>query len=259
MVTRVISTIVALPLLFFFVLMGGLYLEVAAALVTLIGLHELFKSFKKNLYKPFENITYILVLFTYIVLHYNNYSLLLFGLAFYIGFVLLQYLFDKDRKFSDVGLTLTGVFYILFFVYHVILLSKVEPSFFIWYIFIVSWGADTGAFFAGRAFGKKKLFERVSPKKTVEGAIGGIVSAVLFAGIFTLYFDKTLVIYSMIIGAFGSSISILGDLIASRIKREMDVKDFGAIMPGHGGVLDRFDSLLFVTPFVYYFIIFFIN
>ena len=254
MLTRFISSIIALPLLFFFVLMGGLYLEVAVGIVSLIALYEFFAALKKKSLKPSEFITYVLLIALYIILHFELSGLISIAILIYVAYLLVQYLFNPDKKFADVGVTIVAAFYVIFFFYHVVLLSNLEPSFYIWYIFIVSWGADTGAYFAGVSFGKHKMMPSVSPKKTIEGAVGGVLSAILISVIFTLFNDKSFVIYSVFIGITGSLISIVGDLIASRIKREMDVKDFGNIMPGHGGVLDRFDSLLFVTPFVYYFI-----
>lgn len=254
MITRVISSIIALPLLFLFVIKGGVFLEVAAFIVSAIALHEFFAALKKRNYQPFEYTTYALLLFVYILLHFNQYSLLGILSLFYVSVLLILYLFKPSRKFSDVGATITASLYIIFFFYHVILLADVKPSFYIWYIFIVSWGADTGAYFAGVTLGKNKLMPSVSAAKTIEGAVGGIISAVVFSVIFTMFYDKSFVGYSVLIGLFGSIISIAGDLVASRIKREMGVKDYGNIMPGHGGILDRFDSLLLVTPFVYYFI-----
>jgi len=122
--------------------------------------------------------------------------------------------------------------------------------------FLISWMTDTGAYFAGRLFGKHKLAPTISPKKTVEGAIGGFVFCMLvvsgLAYLLTgplniLSFDVNWV-YLLIITAAGSVISMIGDLSFSVIKRAFDIKDFGNIMPGHGGVLDRFDSTLFVCP-----------
>lgn len=254
MITRVITAIVALPLLFFFVLMGGIYLELAALVISGIALFEFFSAIKKKDYKPFELVTYILLLLIYIIFHFDKVNLFSFLALIYISSLLMLFLFNSSKNFKDVGGTITGAIYVIFFFYHVILLSKLEPSFYIWYIFIVSWGADTGAYFAGVTLGKNKLMPTVSGKKTIEGAVGGVLSAILLSIVFTYFNDKSFIIYSIFIGLFGSIISIIGDLVASRIKREMGVKDFGNIMPGHGGVLDRFDSLLLVTPFVYYFI-----
>ncbi len=133
--------------------------------------------------------------------------------------------------------------------------------------FIVAWLTDTGAYFAGSLFGKHKLAPNISPKKTVEGAVGGLVLAVLgsvaYIFIMVAIFAGSTPIVSVIIrfavlGLVGSIIAQLGDLALSCIKRDFKKKDYGAILPGHGGILDRFDSVLFVTPVVYYMMLYII-
>lgn len=126
------------------------------------------------------------------------------------------------------------------------------------YVLFCAWFGDSGAYFVGTFLGKHKLCPNVSPKKTVEGLIGGILSVGVFVFLETLIFNLFIFgeaqinyIPVVIIGMIASAFGVLGDLSASVIKREFDVKDFGNIMPGHGGVLDRFDSVLFVAPFVY--------
>ena len=127
-------------------------------------------------------------------------------------------------------------------------------------VFAVSWGSDGGAYFVGRFLGKRKLAPDISPNKTIEGFVGGIFSSALivsaYTGVFILYNNYVgqtfsvnwigLIVFAMI----GSVVSVLGDLTASLIKREFKIKDFGKIMPGHGGVVDRFDSVFFVSPFL---------
>lgn len=255
MLVRIISAIVALPLLFFFVIKGGIYLELAAAVISGIAIYEFFNAVKDK-YKPMVIHSYIFLIGFYFFSH-QGYQVALMGLVvLYITSMMITFVIDHDKKIGDVGITIIGAIYIIFFLYHVVLFSKMEDSYFIWYIFIVSWGADTGAYFAGKKFGKRKLSPTVSPNKTVEGAIGGMFTAALMSVGLSLYFDDSFIIYGVCIAVVGSIISIFGDLVASKIKREMDIKDFGHIMPGHGGIMDRFDSLLLVTPFVYYCVVF---
>lgn len=133
-------------------------------------------------------------------------------------------------------------------------------------VFLFAWGTDTGAYFAGRAFGKHKLIPKVSPKKTVEGAVGGIVCSALLTCAY-LWFLRNVMNISHIGGASYAGVSILavaasvlsqmGDLTASAIKRDCGVKDFGTILPGHGGIMDRFDSVAFIAPSVFYFFVYF--
>lgn len=251
MLIRIISSIVALPILFFFVLMGGLYLEVAVGVISFIALYEFLNALKKK-YKPVEIPTYLLLIVFNLAYHYKAFVVLSGAITVYIAFLFLLYVFDHSRHFADIGVTFLGAAYIIFFLYHVILLSQLKPSYMIWFIFLASWGADTGAYFTGRFFGKRKLAPVISPKKTVEGAIGGVISSAVLCMLMSIYFEPALIPHSIAIGVVGSLISIVGDLSASKIKREMGIKDYGNIMPGHGGILDRFDSVILVTPFIYY-------
>src|SRR5699024_10021113 len=117
------------------------------------------------------------------------------------------------------------------------------------YALLIVWVTDTGAYLFGRAFGKNKLWPRISPNKTIEGSVGGTLCAVLLAVFFSLmnYLDTSMIslaIFTVILSIFGQ----MGDLVESALKRHFDVKDSGTILPGHGGILDRFDSFIFVLP-----------
>ena len=130
-------------------------------------------------------------------------------------------------------------------------------AYFAWVPFI-AWVCDTCAYFAGRAFGKHKMAPVLSPKKTIEGAIGGILGSVIVGAIigYILYRNETHSIATvwglMIICFAGSIISQIGDLLASGIKRDHNIKDYGTLIPGHGGIMDRFDSVIFVIPCIYF-------
>ena len=120
---------------------------------------------------------------------------------------------------------------------------------------VLTWSADSGAYFAGRAFGKNKLFERVSPKKTIEGVVGGVVLSTVVSYFFcSTWLPEVPVVSSILIGVVWALLSVVGDLVESMMKRAFGVKDSGNIMPGHGGVIDRLDSLLFTFPATWLFI-----
>jgi phosphatidate cytidylyltransferase len=133
----------------------------------------------------------------------------------------------------------------------------------VWLIFIGAWGSDTCAYCVGMLFGKRKMAPKLSPKKSIEGCIGGVVGAALIGYIYALILGSKMVgidnprLLFAIIGASASVISQFGDLAASAIKRNFDIKDYGSLIPGHGGILDRFDSIIFTAPIVYYLSVFF--
>lgn len=116
------------------------------------------------------------------------------------------------------------------------------------------WASDTGAYFTGRFLGKHKLFERLSPKKTIEGFLGGVVTAMITGFLASLFFESSSALYWILTGAIMSVTGTLGDLFESMIKRQFQVKDSGTILPGHGGILDRFDSTFISIP-VYWLLI----
>lgn len=137
-------------------------------------------------------------------------------------------------------------------------------AYLVWMIFISSWISDTCAYLVGVLFGKHKLVPHLSPKKTIEGAIGGIAGSALVGGLFGFFLlDKTMNVSQFgpilfVIGAIGSVVSQVGDLAASAIKRNHDIKDYGNLIPGHGGIMDRFDSVIFTAPMIYFLIILFL-
>ena len=124
--------------------------------------------------------------------------------------------------------------------------------------YVSSWGSDTCAYVVGRLFGKHKLAPVLSPKKSVEGAIGGVLGSALIGVIFGLIMSnytgksENLIVIFAVIGGLGSVISQIGDLAASGIKRNYDIKDYGHLIPGHGGILDRYDSMIITAPIVYF-------
>lgn len=184
----------------------------------------------------------------------------------YCVFTLLVFsamiIYHKETTFKEVGVLYSMVVLIPSALQTLVSLRNLSENHGMFYVLIAvlsAWVADAGAYFAGTFFGKHKLCPDISPKKTVEGAIGGLVVNVvvmLLCGVLfsELYYKgeahaNYLVLF--VIGFFGSILSILGDLSFSLIKRSCHIKDFGQVIPGHGGMLDRFDSVIFTAPFVY--------
>ena len=154
-----------------------------------------------------------------------------------------------------------GLFYagiMLSYIYKVRILEN--GGYLVWLVFIGAWGSDTFAYITGMTIGKRKFLPKLSPKKTLEGCIGGVVGAAFVGFLYGLIFSQHFTLVSnpkvafMIICGSSSIISQLGDLTASAIKRDHKIKDYGRLIPGHGGILDRFDSIIFVAPVVYYLI-----
>ncbi len=147
-------------------------------------------------------------------------------------------------------------FYISFFMSYLTKIGAEFGSLGALWAFIIAWICDSGAYFAGVFLGKHKLVPHISPKKTVEGAVGGVVAVLIATVIYYIIYAKTFVasdlIKYLVMGFVASILSQFGDFIASCIKRDIDVKDYGSILPGHGGFMDRFDSVLFISPLVYY-------
>lgn len=258
MLKRTISAIVALPLLFLVILNGGIYLYIAAFILSIIGQFEFYKAFGKK-HDFIVTIGYIMTFMWYLSMYFDlskSFESLLITL--YVFSLLTHMVFSKaeDVLYEEM-IGFIGFFYVSFLISHIILISKVHDGFFMWYPFILAFSADTFAYITGKLFGKRKLIPSVSPNKTVEGALGGLILCTGLSGLYAYMYKPEFLPYAILLGLLGSPLSIIGDLIGSRIKRITKIKDFGKIMPGHGGVLDRFDSILITMPLVYYFIVIF--
>ncbi|MBW4862577.1 MAG: phosphatidate cytidylyltransferase, partial [Paeniclostridium sp.] len=159
----------------------------------------------------------------------------------------------------DFSITFIGMFYIPIFLDFIVLtINNFDlGNIYVWLIFIVSFMTDTFAYFSGYLFGRHKLIPSISPKKTIEGSIGGILGSTICCVAFGYVFNLGIA-HMILVGSIGSVVAQLGDLFASAIKRYVGIKDYGKLIPGHGGILDRFDSVILVAPFVYYAIYVFI-
>ena len=222
-----------------------------------IALYEFSKLVKINLW--FSLIT---GLFIYVITCKSKFDLIidsfLTGFTTSISILLIGFLFSKKRQ--KISKPFRYVLLFGYIIFPFLLLTKVplgingyNPKILI-SIFVLIWTNDTFAYLVGKNFGKHKLLPSISPKKTIEGFVGGIIFSILISYFLATYFIETKqFIYWIIIAIIVSIFSTLGDLIESKFKRIANVKDSGNIMPGHGGVLDRLDSIIFVIPFIYLF------
>ncbi|KRQ86981.1 Phosphatidate cytidylyltransferase [Caloramator mitchellensis] len=258
---RVISAIIAIPLLLFFTIKGGIIFKIGVFILSLIGIYEYSNAYKNTNNKVIVPILLFGLLLHTVILNMRNLEVL-FPLIILICVVSMATpIFTKKYNIISSAITVIGFIYIVnFFGFLVLLRTEVQGYKYIWIVFLIAWASDTFAYYSGRIFGRHKLCPEVSPKKTVEGAVGGILGSIIGLIIWHFLFkDITIPVAHLIaLGFFGGIISQIGDLSASLIKRFVNIKDYGNIMPGHGGVLDRFDSILFIAPIVYYYIELFI-
>ena len=253
--TRLISGIVLVLAALLVIISGGPVLYGALMCVSVIGAGELMRAMKVHgsRYSLLEITSFLTVIVYYTVLFLGREDL---QLAVLIGGVILNmfvYVFTYPRYHAD---QITAAFFSI--VYAGVMLSFIYQTrmmeggaFLVWLIFLCSWGCDTCAYCVGMLIGKHKMAPVLSPKKSVEGAVGGVVGAVLLGAVYGAAVKGEILEYGVICGA-GALISMVGDLAASAIKRNHDIKDYGTLIPGHGGIMDRFDSVIFTAPVIYY-------
>ena len=248
---RTITGLILVALTIFLTFRGGKLLSYFVFLISIIGLREFYNAVNNKNYKPIRSIGYIACIGFLL----NSLGYEIISLNFIMFFVtislIIAFVLNEKIKLTDISITFFSIFYIPFLFQHIIYL---DGSIYIWFIFITAWGTDTFAYLAGNLFGKTKLCPELSPNKTVEGSIGGILGSVLITILFSKYFNFYPLWKLILLSALAAIIAQFGDLAASKIKRIMGIKDYGFILPGHGGILDRFDSILFTAPFVYYFV-----
>jgi phosphatidate cytidylyltransferase len=260
---RLASGIVLVVLAILIVGRGGLPLFVTTALISLCGLFELYRVLKIEK-TPLGMVGYLTTIAYYglIWIHGERYVTLMAIASLMLLMSIYVFTFPK-YKTEEVTAAFFGVFYaaiMLSYLYQVRALT--DGIYLVWLIFISSWGCDTCAYCAGCLFGRHKMAPRLSPKKTIEGAVGGVAGAALLGFLYASFYGKNMLeirdpqAVCAIASAIAGMISMIGDLAASAIKRNHDIKDYGNLIPGHGGILDRFDSVLFTAPAIYFAIMF---
>lgn len=237
-----------------------LALNIAVALISIFAVYELIKAM--GLQKKLLLVVPALATAAAIPLCYNRDMLFNIYCLFTAALFLFLISFHKTVSFQQIAAAYSMVVIIPMGLGTLVSLRKIGGSHGMFYVLVAifaAWVSDAGAYFAGTFFGKHKLCPNISPKKTVEGAVGGaivnILVLVLLGALFQYGFyngaEQVNFVLLGCIGLFGTLTSILGDLSFSLIKRGCHIKDFGQVIPGHGGILDRFDSVIFTAPFVY--------
>ena len=253
--TRLISGIVLVILALATIICSGPVLLVTLIGVSCIGMQELYRAAGVHEGKTngLEIASYLAIVIYYLAVAYLPVSYHL--PAVILGVLVMMSIFvftypkyqNKQIMTAFFGMVYVGV--MLSYIYQ----TRVLPggAFLVWLIFLCSWGCDTCAYCVGMLIGKHKMAPILSPKKAVEGGVGGVAGAALLGAIYAAATGGKIAEYALIC-AVGALISMVGDLAASAIKRNQGIKDYGKLIPGHGGILDRFDSVIFTAPVIYY-------
>ena len=259
-IKRITSGLLGFPLVLLILLIGDkIIVDVALSIIALLAMNEYFNAVSK-VSKPVRWLGYLSCLSIALVhIVPKEYLSTIVTLAVpTILLILFSQVIATEMKttFKDIAYTFIGIFYVVFFMMFVAFINGMQDgNILIWYAIIAAWGTDIFAYFVGKAIGKHK-FSKISPKKSIEGCIGGTLGAILLMLLYT-YVANTFwgMNYSYLfiagIGLILSLIGQIGDFAASSIKRSVDIKDFSNLIPGHGGMLDRIDSLIFLAPFAY--------
>ena len=270
---RIIAALIMIPAVVFLLLAGKTALVVAASIIALMSVYEMCAAYGFNKKEKIPVLIYIMlsvpivfVVKSGVIIDKAGLDILSFVLTAYIllGFVLML-IFNENVKMRDMfSALLVSCLLVYFLSYAVKIRTEMElGAYLIWAILVGACFTDTFALFGGKFFGKRKLAPKISPKKTVEGSVSGIVGSVLMMMIFgfiVTLIDKDIAanyLYLALLGVVTSVFAQVGDLSLSAIKREAGIKDYGNLIPGHGGILDRLDSIIFVSAVTYYFILYF--
>lgn len=256
---RLISGILLIVIALVTIILGNDILLVTMLLISLIGVFEMYRIFGIEK-KATGYIGYAAVIAYYLLLRTGHIEYMTVLFVLFIMCLMVLYVFSFPvLKTDEVMASLFGMIYVAVMISFVYYVRMGENGLYnVWLIFLCSWGSDTCAYVAGVAFGRHKMAPTLSPKKSVEGAAGGIIGAALLGLIYAAVFKEKIYIQYvdvrvayLLICIVGAGISMVGDLAASAIKRNHDIKDYGKLIPGHGGIMDRFDSVIFVAPVIY--------
>ncbi len=260
-IKRVLTTVIGMPIIIaIFVLANPIIIDILLAIVAIRSIYEYSTCAKKtcNIISWIAYIPAIMIAFLHIISKDIWLKVLPIIIPVFLLFAFFQVIItDGKNTYKDVVYTVTGTFYLItLIVFFSLLYGAKNGKIYIWYIMLSAWGSDILAYIIGKHFGKHK-FSKISPNKTIEGCIAGLLGAIILSLIYTFFINKAfplnieylhIIIISAILGIIGQ----IGDFSASVIKRHFEVKDFSDLFPGHGGMIDRIDSIIFIAPFAYY-------
>ena len=266
MLKRMLTALIGIPFSVIVLVFANKYVvDIIAGILAVMGIYEVFKCLQ-NKYKPVYwtgFLSCLIIPFIHIIPN-DILQILFMVLPVAVLMILfIQGVFTRMKtSFSDIAVSYAGIMYIVGLFIFVALLFGFERDgvsvgkYFIWYLFFATWGSDAWAYLIGVRIGKHK-FSKISPKKSVEGAIAGIVFGIALMLITTAVFNNCFdcsfsYLKVALMGLLLTVIGQIGDLVASSIKRSVDVKDFSNLLPGHGGIVDRFDSVIFAAPFAFF-------
>ncbi|MDO5402737.1 MAG: phosphatidate cytidylyltransferase [Eubacteriales bacterium] len=260
MKTRVLSGIVLAIIMISSLLTGGWYLYGLTLGISLIGMFELYRVLKiHNTVMAYIGYAAAVAYYICMRLTGGKYDMLLLMIAMMAVMTVYVFTFPKHTS-QEAVMVVFGLIYVavaLSYIYKVRTIT--DGIYIVWLIFVASWGNDTFAYFTGVLFGKHKMAPVLSPKKSVEGAVGGIAGATILGLIYGYIVGPEIegmflspAITFAAASCIGALLAIVGDLCASAIKRNYEIKDYGKLIPGHGGIMDRFDSVIFTAPAVYW-------
>ncbi|MEQ8200180.1 MAG: phosphatidate cytidylyltransferase [Syntrophomonadaceae bacterium] len=254
---RLLTAAVGIPFLIGVAYLGGIYWQGLVGLLTAVALAEFFAMMRSKGFRPYIVPAVFLAFILLFRIQLASWlpGLFLVGLLLMIIVLVFTY---PQRNIDDLALSLFGSVYTGFFFSYALALGHADDSFYLLLlVFLLVWASDAGGYFFGRIWGKHKLAPRLSPGKTVEGSVGAIVLTIVAALLYRcLPGSVNPQVGVLLVMAFSFSVAgQLGDLLESAIKRFFEVKDSGHLLPGHGGILDRFDSFMLVSPVAYYFLV----
>lgn len=267
--TRLLSGIVLMVIAFISFYVGAPVLPLVLLLISIVGYRELNKalgvaSAEKRGFNAAEIVGYVGVSLYYLVILLADMGVMAMNPLYLVACAVVVFLAEllvyvlAFPKYQPEQIA----FAVFAFLYAPVMLSfidfirmRADGKYLVWLVLICSWGSDTCAYCVGKLIGKKKIFPVLSPKKSLEGCIGGVVGTALLAMLFgwlTTAHNAQNMCFFALIGALAAVISMVGDLAASAIKRNKGIKDYGKLIPGHGGIMDRFDSVIVTAPLVYF-------